>query len=112
MEFVTCCVCGNRVQQSNGIDICGLCIKTKGDRVKILAIKKYLEKHPNASALELVETLEIKPREDEIGTPYCVTVDFDTLEDESVTIRDRDTMEQVRVKIDELEKWIEEKVEF
>ena len=63
MEFVTCCVCGNRVQQSNGIDICGLCIKTKGDRVKILAIKKYLEKHPNASALELVETLEIKPRE-------------------------------------------------
>ncbi len=51
-------------------------------------------------------------REDEIGTPYCVTVDFDTLEDESVTIRDRDTMEQVRVKIDEIEKWIEEKIEF
>ena len=51
-------------------------------------------------------------REDEIGTPYCVTVDFDTLEDGAVTIRDRDTMEQVRVKIDELEKWIEEKVEF
>lgn len=51
-------------------------------------------------------------REDEIGTPYCVTVDFDTLEDESVTIRDRDTMEQVRVKIDDVEKWIEEKIEF
>ena len=51
-------------------------------------------------------------REDEIGTPYCVTIDFDTLEDESVTIRDRDSMEQVRVKIDELEKWIAEKVEF
>ena len=51
-------------------------------------------------------------REDEIGTPYCVTVDFDTLNDESVTIRDRDTMEQVRVKIDDLTKWIEEKVEF
>ena len=51
-------------------------------------------------------------REDEIGTPFCVTVDFDTLEDESVTIRDRDTMEQVRVKIDEIEKWIEEKIEF
>ncbi len=48
-------------------------------------------------------------REDEIGTPYCITVDFDTLEDESVTIRDRDTMEQIRIKIDELEKWIEEK---
>ena len=51
-------------------------------------------------------------REDEIGTPYCVTIDFDTLEDNSVTIRDRDTMEQVRVKIDELESWIEEKIEF
>ena len=51
-------------------------------------------------------------REDEIGTPYCVTVDFDTLEDESVTIRDRDTMEQVRVKIDDLTAWLEEKMEF
>ena len=51
-------------------------------------------------------------REDEIGTPYCVTVDFDTLEDNAVTIRDRDTMEQVRVKIDELEAWISNKVEF
>ena len=51
-------------------------------------------------------------REDEIGTPYCVTVDFDTLEDESITIRDRDTMEQIRVKIDEVEKWIEEKIQF
>ena len=49
-------------------------------------------------------------REDEIGTPYCVTIDFDTLEDECVTIRDRDTMEQVRVKIDELENWLEEKI--
>ena len=51
-------------------------------------------------------------REDEIGTPYCVTIDFDTLEDNCVTIRDRDTMEQVRVKIDELENWLGEKVEF
>ena len=51
-------------------------------------------------------------REDEIGTPYCVTIDFDTLEDETVTIRDRDTMEQVRVKIDDLVKWIDEKIEF
>ena len=51
-------------------------------------------------------------REDEIGTPYCVTVDFDTLEDESVTIRDRDTMEQVRVKIAELPNWLAEKVKF
>lgn len=51
-------------------------------------------------------------REDEIGTPYCVTIDFDTLEDETVTVRDRDTMEQVRIKIDELEAWIAEKMKF
>jgi glycyl-tRNA synthetase len=41
-------------------------------------------------------------RQDEIGTPWCVTVDFDSLEDRSVTIRDRDTTEQVRVPIDKL----------
>ena len=51
-------------------------------------------------------------RQDEIGTPFCVTIDFDTLEDDTVTIRDRDTMEQVRVKIDELETWINQKIEF
>ncbi len=51
-------------------------------------------------------------REDEIGTPYCVTIDFDTLEDNQVTVRDRDTMEQVRISIDELANWIEKKIEF
>ena len=51
-------------------------------------------------------------REDEIGTPYCVTVDFDTLNDNKVTIRDRDTMEQIRISIDEIEKYIEDKLEF
>ena len=51
-------------------------------------------------------------REDEIGTPYCITVDFETENDNSVTIRDRDTMEQVRVNINELENWLDEKLEF
>ena len=41
-------------------------------------------------------------RQDEIGTPYCVTVDFDSLEDDTVTVRNRDSLEQTRVKIDEL----------
>lgn len=41
-------------------------------------------------------------RQDEIGTPYCITVDFDTFEDQSVTIRDRDTMKQIRLPIQEL----------
>ena len=51
-------------------------------------------------------------REDEIGTPYCVTIDFDTLEDDTVTIRDRDTMEQIRLKIDDVANWVEEKLVF
>ncbi len=49
-------------------------------------------------------------RQDEIGTPYCVTVDFDSLEDKAVTVRDRDTMEQERIKISELKGWLEEKL--
>ncbi len=51
-------------------------------------------------------------RQDEIGTPYCVTIDFDTLEDEQVTVRDRDTMEQIRMPIEKLEEYISEKIEF
>ena len=45
-------------------------------------------------------------RQDEIGTPYCITVDFDTLEDNAVTIRERDTMAQERVSIDQVEAWL------
>ena len=51
-------------------------------------------------------------RQDEIGTPYCNTYDFDSENDNCVTIRDRDTMEQVRVKIDELENWFSDKFNF
>ena len=51
-------------------------------------------------------------RQDEIGTPYCITVDFDTAEDGAVTIRNRDTMEQERIKISELESYIQKSLEF
>ena len=49
-------------------------------------------------------------RQDEIGTPYCVTVDFDSLEDKQVTVRDRDTMKQDRIKIDELGSYFQERL--
>src|SRR5204862_46381 len=49
-------------------------------------------------------------RQDEIGTPYCITVDFDTLEDQAVTVRDRDTMQQERVGIDALEGYLAERL--
>ena len=51
-------------------------------------------------------------RQDEVGTPFCVTVDYQTKEDNTVTIRFRDTMEQVRVKIDELDAWFADKFTF
>ena len=51
-------------------------------------------------------------RQDEIGTPYCVTVDFDTLEDNAVTVRDRDTMQQVRMPILQLKAYLDEKLFF
>jgi len=51
-------------------------------------------------------------RHDEIGTPLCITVDFQTLEDGAVTIRDRDTMEQVRVSLGEVEATLREKLGF
>ena len=49
-------------------------------------------------------------RQDEIGTPYCVTIDFDSLKDKKVTVRDRDTMKQDRVKIEELKNYLWKKL--
>ena len=51
-------------------------------------------------------------RQDEIGTPFCVTYDFDSETDGAVTVRDRDTMEQERVKIEDLVSYFEKKMEF
>ena len=51
-------------------------------------------------------------RQDEIGTPYCITYDFDSENDQAVTVRDRDTMQQVRVKIDELDSYFADKFTF
>jgi glycyl-tRNA synthetase len=45
-------------------------------------------------------------RQDEIGTPFCVTVDFDSLKDKSVTVRDRDTMKQERIEIKNVKEFI------
>jgi len=49
-------------------------------------------------------------RQDEIGTPFCIVVDFDTLEDNTVTVRDRDTGAQERVKVEELKNYLKEKI--
>lgn len=51
-------------------------------------------------------------RQDEIGTPYCITFDFDSLNDNAVTIRERDSMQQVRLPIDEVLPWLQEKLKY
>jgi glycyl-tRNA synthetase len=49
-------------------------------------------------------------RQDEVGTPFCVTVDFQTLEDGTVTVRDRDTMQQVRIASADLAAYVRERI--
>ena len=51
-------------------------------------------------------------RQDEIGTPYCITVDYDSLEDNSVTVRDRDSMAQERIKLEDIENYLLTKLGF
>ena len=51
-------------------------------------------------------------REDEIGTPFCITYDFDTETDGCVTVRERDSMQQVRIKLEDVKSYIEEKLVF
>ena len=82
-------------------------LSEKADEVYTQLSKKFMCDYDEAGSIG-----KRYRRQDEIGTPYCITVDFDTLEDNCVTIRDRDTMEQVRININELEKWIAEKIEF
>jgi len=50
-------------------------------------------------------------RQDEIGTPVCITVDYDSLKDDTVTVRDRDTTKQIRIKSDELEEFIQKVID-
>jgi len=75
--------------------------------------KEIWEKLKENFMVEYDETQSIGKRyrrQDEIGTPYCVTVDFETLNDQAVTVRDRDTMTQERIAISELSKYFEEKL--
>ncbi len=74
------------------------------------SIVRELKKKMRASYDETQSIGKRYRRQDEIGTPYCVTVDFDTLTDNAVTVRDRDTMKQERIKIDELVSYLEEKM--
>ena len=76
------------------------------------AIADELSKYFNAEYDEAGSIGKRYRRQDEIGTPFCVTYDFDSETDHCVTVRERDTMEQVRLPIDSLKNYIEEKLMF
>ncbi|WP_027625359.1 glycine--tRNA ligase [Clostridium lundense] len=85
---------------------------TKKLSEKSTEVYAMLAKHFNVDYDETGSIGKRYRREDEIGTPYCITIDYDTLEDNTVTVRDRDTMQQIRLSVDELVKFIEGKLEF
>ena len=93
--------------QHNDINSYSKKLSEKANEVYAKLAKKFMCDYDEAGSIG-----KRYRREDEIGTPYCVTVDFDTLEDESVTIRDRDTMEQITLKVEELVDYINKKMEF
>src|SRR5699024_317678 len=76
------------------------------------AMKVYEQLAPDFN-IEFDESQSIGKRyrrQDEIGTPYCITFDFDSVEDNKVTVRDRDTMEQERIAIEYLNDYLKEKI--
>ena len=92
-----------------------------------VAILPLMKKYHSEKALELYETLSKHfmvsydetgnigkryRRQDVIGTPFCITIDEETLNNNTVTVRDRDTMEQVVIKLEDIEKYISEKIKF
>lgn len=82
-------------------------LSEKADEVYANLIKKFSCTYDEAGSIG-----KRYRRQDEIGTPFCVTIDFETLEDNCVTIRDRDTMEQVRIPVDEIENYVNERIKF
>ena len=73
-------------------------------------IYRDLQKHFMCQYDETASIGKRYRRQDEIGTPYCVTFDFDSLNDKKVTVRDRDTMEQERVEIAQLTQYLSERI--
>ena len=79
----------------------------KAEEVRALLSKHFMVEYDDAGSIG-----KRYRRQDEIGTPFCITYDFDSLEDRCVTVRDRDTMQQERIAIDNLVDYINKKLEF
>ncbi|MBT3227759.1 MAG: glycine--tRNA ligase [Candidatus Marinimicrobia bacterium] len=85
-------------------------VKKGGLKELATEIKDQLKSHFNVFYDEKGAIGRRYRRMDEAGTPYCVTIDFDTLDDKAVTVRDRDSMDQIRVPIAELQAWLAERI--
>ncbi|MBL7025794.1 MAG: glycine--tRNA ligase [Candidatus Marinimicrobia bacterium] len=85
-------------------------VKKGGLKELATEIKDDLKRHFNVFYDEKGAIGRRYRRMDEAGTPYCATIDFDTLEDNAVTVRDRDSMDQIRVPIAELQAWLAERI--
>ncbi len=83
--------------------------KLKDDAIKVYEelAKKFMVEYDDTGSIG-----KRYRRQDEIGTPFCITFDFESLEDNCVTVRERDSMEQVRLPIDQLTPYIEERLKF
>lgn len=79
----------------------------KAEEVRAMLSKHFMVEYDDAGSIG-----KRYRRQDEIGTPFCITYDFDSLEDQCVTVRDRDTMQQERITIDNLVDYINKKLEF
>jgi glycyl-tRNA synthetase len=84
--------------------------KQLGD--KATEIYRMLQKHFSCTYDESASIGKRYRRQDEIGTPFCVTVDFDTLDDDTVTVRERDSMAQIRMPVDKLVEYLEKELAY
>ena len=91
---------------------CVLPLVKKYHSDKAMEIYKELSKSFMVSYDEAGSIGKRYRRADVTGTPFCITIDENTIENGTVTIRDRDTMEQVTIKVEEIEKYIEERTKF
>ena len=83
-------------------------LSKKDDLIKVCSEINKTLKNDYRTEVDITQSIGKRyRRQDEIGTPYCITVDFESLEDNSVTIRDRDTMKQERISIDKLSEYFE-----
>jgi glycyl-tRNA synthetase len=86
-------------------------LKKNADLVALAKnLKVDLKKEPNCTYDDTGAIGKLYRRQDEIGTPFCVTVDVQSLEDKQVTVRERDTMQQTRVPVENLKAYLRERL--